>query len=154
MLFLLERELDFTFINKGNCLTIFLFKETIMKIRVLQSIPISLLLLLTLAIPPAGSSLKTDTITVNNFRLEKRDYKSTDYGWYLLKCDVANTSDKSGTVGVTLRSIDKFAYYRKDIQLWGHLEAGHTATLSLNSFMDHDTLQDIRKWKVKSIEIQ
>lgn len=66
---------------------------------------------------------------------------------------MANTGSKSGTVGVTLRSVDKYAYYRKDVQLWGHLEAGHTATLTLNSFMDHSTLQDIRKWQVKSIEI-
>ena len=121
--------------------------------KILLSIPCSLFLLLSLAVLPAGSSYRTDAVTVDNFRLEKMNYKNTDHGWYLLKCEVTNTGGKSGIVGVTLRSIDKFAYNRKDVQLWGHLKAGQTTTLSLMGFMDYKTLQDIRKWKVAKLEV-
>ena len=124
-----------------------------MKKQFLLSIPLSLFLMLSLAMSPAGSSSKTDAITVDNFRLERMNFKNTDHGWYLLKCDVTNTGQKSGTVGVTLRSIDTFAYYRKDIQLWGHLKAGQPATLSLTRYMDYKTLQGIRTWKVKDPQV-
>lgn len=71
-----DRIPDLTPVNNGESQKIFLFKETIMKTKVLQFVPISLFLLLAFTASPAGSSLRTDTITVDNFRLEKEHIKA------------------------------------------------------------------------------
>ncbi|WP_163339107.1 hypothetical protein [Desulfopila sp. IMCC35008] len=90
-------------------------------------------------------------LQVTSIGLEKMNYQDKEHGWYLLKCTVENDTEESGTVSVQLRSLDKYAYYRKDFQLWGHIEAGAKSVLSLKGFMDYKTLQDIKNWEVEKI---
>lgn len=90
-------------------------------------------------------------LQVKNIDLERMNYQKGEYGWYLIKCTVENNTEESGTISVQLRSIDKYAYYRKDLELWGHIETGAKSVLSLKGFMDYKTLQDIKNWEVAGI---
>jgi hypothetical protein len=107
-----------------------------------------LLFLLATASPVFASGLQ-----VKNIDLEQLNYQNREYGWYLLKCTIENDTDESGTVSVQLRSLDKYVYYRKDFELWGHIEAGANRVLSLTGFMDYKTLQDIKSWEVDNIHL-
>lgn len=107
---------------------------------------LSLLFLSTSAAAGFASGLQVKAIG-----LEKMNYQSGEYGWYLLKCTVENDTEESGTISVQLRSLDRYAYYRKDFELWGHIEAGAKSVLSLKGFMDYKTLQDIKNWEVEKI---
>lgn len=92
-------------------------------------------------------------VSVENISVTPLNYASTDYSWFLVRCTVENTGKKSGTVAASLRTIDKWAYDRKLIRLSGHVEAGEKATLTVLSYMDYKMFQNVRKYKVRSVEL-
>lgn len=102
------------------------------------------LLFLLVFLSPAMAS----DIEVSDIEMQKLNLEGEGYGWYLLKCKVKNNTDEAGTVSIQLRSVDKYAYYRKDVELWGHVQAGAVSTLSVKGYMDAKTLDDITKWEV------
>ena len=87
-------------------------------------------------------------ISVKSIDITRIPYLNTDYGWYTIRCDVGNASKEEGMVSVKLQAIDKYAYKRDNVQLWGHLEAGETSVLTPNTFTGYKTLQNIRKWEI------
>ncbi len=100
-----------------------------------------------------ASPATTEHLALENITLQKMDFASTENAWFLLKCDINNTTDESGIVEVILQSIDKNAYKRKVIRLYGHVEAGEKATLTLTSYMEYKMYDDIRKWQIERVEI-
>jgi hypothetical protein len=92
-------------------------------------------------------------MTVEDIRVDELRYAGTEYAWFIVRCTVENTSEKPGTVAVSLQSIDKWAYKQKEIQLSGHLEAGESKTLSVLSFMDYTMFHNLRRWQVNKVEL-
>lgn len=119
--------------------------------KTLFSLLLSVVLVSLIAAP--GQAQTPEEIVVDDIRVEQQHFGGIDYAWFVVSCTVHNTTEKSGTVSVVLRTIDQWAFDRKPFRLSGYVEAGKTARLSVLDFMDYNLFKGLRKYQVKSVEL-
>lgn len=117
-------------------------------------LPILLLTLLFITTSPAhltASAPYQPNLGAELLSLEKIDYTNPEFTWYSARCSVENKTDKSGTVSIHLRTVNKYGFEREDIRLSKHVPAGSTEVLTLTSFMDFNMFDNIGRVYIKSI---
>lgn len=110
------------------------------------------LVLLFSAVPAYSSS--TAALKVEDIQIEPLAYADTENAWFVVSCTVENQSDQSGNVAVTIRTIDHYAFERKPLFLTGYVPAGEKKNLSVLQVMDHKMFKSLRRFEVKSVELE
>lgn len=110
------------------------------------------LVLLCSAVPAFSSS--TAALKVEDIRIEPLAYSDPERSWFVVSCTVENQSEQSGNVAVTIRTIDHYAFERKPLYLTGYVRAGEKKTLSVLQVMDSKMFKSLRRFEVKSIELE